>query len=284
MKKILKGLLILLLIIVAIVWFAFANLETIVKKAVNKFGSEAVGTQVVLDGFKLSILNGEVTLKGLTVANPKGYEKPYLFSLDKVFVKVDIKSLMKDTIIVDEITIDAPTMTYEMASFTKNNISDIMANLDKGGKAPEKAQAPAKTETAEASAKPAKKVIINKVSVNATAVDAAIKLPEIPGVYKSQTVSQAITLPNIVIKDIGREKNGANMVDAGKIIFKRVLSETTAQVGKIVNKASDFAREQAEKALGMAKDKANEAVNQAKDKAESQVNDAKEKLLNKLPF
>lgn len=278
MKKFLIGLLILLLIIVAVVWIAFANLETIVKKAVNKFGSEAVGTEVVLDGFKLSLLNGEVELKGLTVANPKGYEKPYLFSLDKVFVKVNIKSLMSDTIIVEDITIDRPAMTYEMASLTKNNISDVMANLDKGG---EKPATPAKKEEPKKdSSKPAKKVIINKVSINGTNVDAAIKLPEIPSVSKAQTVSQDITLPNIVIKDIGKEKNGASMVEAAKLIFKRILTETTSQVTKVVGNVSDFARAQANQAL----DKARGAANDAKDKATSTVNEAKDKLLNKLKF
>ena len=113
------------------VYYVSHNLETIVKDAVHKYGSQVTGTDVKLGGFYLSPLNGEVKLSNLTVANPKGYAQPYILSLGEVYVKVNLKSLTKPLIVVEKVRISKPEVTYELKNVTNNNVSDLLANINK---------------------------------------------------------------------------------------------------------------------------------------------------------
>ena len=231
--------------------FCFAVfLEPIVKKAVNKYGSEVTGTDINISGFKLSPLDGKVTIHGLTVANPKGYAKPYLFSLDRISVTVDLKSLMTDTIIVKEIIVDRPAVTYEMVSVTKNNVSDILKNIDqhtaKGNAGAEKAKAePAKQESG-------KRVIINKVLVNEGEVTSAVSIQG-----KSSSISAK--LPSITLKDIGKESKGSNgesIVSAVGTIFSKILNAAMQAV--VSGKLGDY--------QAMAKENLNNVVDSVKER------------------
>lgn len=112
-------------------YYLTPSLETIVKQVVHKYGSQITGTEVNLQGFNLSLTNGEGSIKGLTVANPTNYKSPNLLDLGGVSVKVDLKSLASDTIVINEIKVDKPVLTYEMLSLTQNNIKQLQDNIAK---------------------------------------------------------------------------------------------------------------------------------------------------------
>lgn len=240
-------------------YFLFNNLEIIVRKLVNKYGSEITGTKVDLQGFKLNLANGEGKIEKFTVANPKGYETPYLFSTDEIYVKVNMKSLTSGTIVIEEIRVEKPAMTYEMLSLTQNNIGEILNNVKNNTKkAEDSVKEEAKKETKE-NAKASKKIIINKISINAINLAADVKTPGIPGVSESKSVSQSVTLPNIVIKDIGKSKEGGNIVTAISTIITRILNEASAAV--IKNKLGDV--------KAVAQENLNKAVDSVKDKVDT---------------
>ena len=104
-KYILLALILLIAVALVAAWF---YLEPLVKSVVNKYGTQAVGTEVTLGGFKLHPLSGTVEITDLKVANPEGYTTPSLFGLGSLKVKVDPKSLLTDTIVVENIAISAP--------------------------------------------------------------------------------------------------------------------------------------------------------------------------------
>ena len=120
-----------LVVIIASVYFFAPSLESIVQKIVHKYGSEITGTDVNLKGFKLGLANGEGSISEITVGNPKGYEAKNIFELGNIYVKVNIKSLTSDTIIIEDIEVSKPVINYEMLSLTRNNISDIQENINK---------------------------------------------------------------------------------------------------------------------------------------------------------
>lgn len=268
--------LLILLVIIGGIYFVFANLEGIVKTAVNKYGSEVTGTEVKLDGFGLSLLKGEVQLKGLTVANPKGYTKPYLFSLDRVFVKLDIKSLTTDTIVVNEITIEAPEMTYEMLSITRNNITDILKNVEANTKSSEpeavKPVEEKKVEKADKKAdKPAKKIVIDKVSINGVKLDAHVQI-------MGKSASKALVLPNVLIKDIGKGNKETNIVDASVRIMKEILTQATKSITDGMVDLKALAQEN----LNKVKDEAKAKIEAEKEKAKEKIDAEKAKVRGKL--
>ena len=117
-------------VIAALVYYFFP-LEMLVKKAVNKYGSEVTGTSVNLSGFNINLKDGEASVKQITVANPQNYKTKYAVELGNIDVKVNLKSVTTDTIIVDKIIVNKPVISYEMKSLTENNISEIIDNVNK---------------------------------------------------------------------------------------------------------------------------------------------------------
>lgn len=215
-----------LLIIAAVcaLVYYFFPLEMVVKKVVNKYGSEVTGTDVSLQGFKLDLANGTASVKQIAVANPAGYTTPNAVSLGEISVKINMKSLTADTIIIDEINIQKPAVTYEMKSLTQNNISDIINNVNaytasKAAPIDEDASAsePKKSDSS------SKKVVIKKVVVSNGEVNGVASVaPDV--------VSAAVMLPTITLTNIGESTKGTSVAESIAVIFKKILSTASSSV------------------------------------------------------
>ncbi len=245
MKKVILGVLAVIVIALAVVW---CSLESIVKKAVNKFGSEVTGTEVKLEGFQFSPFAGTAAIQGLTVANPENYKSPYLLSLGGVSVKVNVKSLFTDTIIVDDITINKPEITYEMLSLTQNNIKQLQENIAKNTASTSKAEPVAEEKPAEPQ-KASKNVIIKKVTVSEGGLKAVTAIPGDKGLLN-------VTLPEITLTDIGADKKKESIVSSVTKILNKVLSVASETVVKNgMNNLKNVAEESLNNVVGDVKDK-----------------------------
>ncbi len=217
MKKVLIGIGVTLLVIVIVVIIGinfFAG--SLVKTGVEKFAPGILGVPVTVENVNIGILRGKASIKGLVVGNPEKFKSDYLFSLGKLSVKLDLKSLSTDTIIVNEIIIKAPEISYELA-LGSSNIGTLLDNLAKEEDADNKEVKEEKP--ADPNAPPAKKVIIEKilltdgtVSINVTALGGH---------------GATVPLPKIEMTDVGKEKEGgASIVD--------VISEVISAISKSV--------------------------------------------------
>lgn len=227
-KKIFLGLIAIVIIAIAVAWCSF---EAIVKKAVNKIGSQVVGTEVVLKSFNLSPFAGSASIGGFTIANPKNYKSPYLLSLGGVSVKLDVKSLFSNTIIINDITVNKPVITYEMLSLTQNNIKQLQENIAKNS-APSTAQTKKeKTEAPKDKNKEktsSKNVIIKKVTIKEGELKAVTAIPGDEGLID-------VKLPEITLTDIGApkgNKKGENIITSFVKILNKILSVATETVVK----------------------------------------------------
>ena len=106
MKWILRGLLILVVIVVATVVFA---LEPIAKWAIESEGSKAVGAKVNVDNVDITLYPTHVALYGLTVANPNEPMSNLLES-EKVSADVDSKALISRQFIADQVLLSGLQM------------------------------------------------------------------------------------------------------------------------------------------------------------------------------
>jgi len=216
-----KILLILALLICGGVWYVmYTDWQSVVRSLVHKYGSEAVGTSVSIGKINLSLLDGKGGVSDIKVANPKDYSSDEIIKLGDVSVKVDVKSLTKDTIVIDEIRIDKPEVTYEILDLSRNNVKDILANLQKNSSSSEKTKA---TETDSSSSK---QVAIKKVVISGGVVTVVSNL-----LGGSQSLSA--NLPVINIKNVGSEKQGVSIEDGLSRIFKEILNSTTQIVSKL---------------------------------------------------
>ena len=248
---------ILLLLVVAVV-AAWLYLEPLVKGAVHKFGTQIVGTEVKLDGFSLNPFAGELEVKGLSVANPEGYSAPELLSLGRIFVKLDVKSLMSDTIVVEDITVNEPKITYEMPNLSTSNVMQIQENVAKNTASTESEATDNEVEEeVVAEEKSTKNVIIKKVLVDGGVLSAITPL------QKNET-ALVLNMPAVELTGIGEEGQKMTIKESVVTIFNKILFNATSVVTKALGSASEIAQKAAGATLDGAKNAADAATDEAK--------------------
>ena len=123
-------------------------------------------------------------------------------SVGRVAVKVNLKSLLDKTIVIENVEVEKPEITYELLSVTQNNISQLMENIKKNtAKADQKAAAE-KVEKKCKSGKQSRrgqKVVVNRLKVAGGSINVAASLA-------GHAASASVPLPEIKMQDIGKEK------------------------------------------------------------------------------
>ncbi len=221
--------LVILAAIIAGIYYKAPSLENIVQTVVHKYGSQVTGTEVNLGGFKLALTKGEVEINNLTVANPKNYSQPNIMSVGRVAVKVNLKSILSDTIIIENVEIEKPEITYELLSITQNNVSQLLENIKKNTTSAdsktEETPAPAENKAEQTEVKNGKKVVVNKLTVSGGNINLAASLA-------GRAASTSVPLPTIEMKDIGKEKNknGAGITDTLSTILHKIFSTASETI------------------------------------------------------
>jgi hypothetical protein len=221
MKKIIVRLfLIVVVLLIAALVAVFFSLNSIVKKGVETLGPQMTKVEVRLGSADISPLSGSGRLKKLFVGNPEGYKTPSAIQIGSVKVSVKIGSVLSDTIVVDEINIQAPEITLE-GTLTGNNLSKILDNLNAvAGTEKPKTEAPAK--------KSEKKFIVKDIQINGGKVNVSLNMPVLGG--KSLTVP----LPPVHLQDIGKAENGVTSAQLVTAVMKSLLAATTEAATKAI--------------------------------------------------
>ncbi|HEC00691.1 MAG TPA: hypothetical protein ENI91_03260, partial [Sphingomonadales bacterium] len=128
MKKLLIGLLVILLIVGGVVIYGASQSGTLIREAVLDYAPPATGAKVSLDKVDVAILGGSAGISNLTVGNPKGFKSDYAFKVANMAVKIDMASLTGEVIRIKEIRIDGADLIYELGT-KGNNISKIQKNI-----------------------------------------------------------------------------------------------------------------------------------------------------------
>lgn len=190
---------------------------SIVKAVVEEVGPKVTRTSVALDEADISVTSGEGALRGLVIGNPAGYRTDAAFRLGEISVKVDIGSITGDTILVREIVIAAPDITYELGGAAGDNIRTNATNAQQFAGGGSGGAQPASGEDGAG-----KKLIIEdlwvrngNISVSASAL---------------QGEKLTTGLPTIHLTDIGKDKGGAT---AGEVAGQ-VLAALNASIQKAV--------------------------------------------------
>jgi len=251
-KKVLIGVAVIVVVLaIAVYWFV-GNLDSLVKTAIETSGSDITKTEVTLEKVELSPTSGAGSLSGLTMGNPAGFESDHAFKLGQVSVALDTESIGGDTIVIKEVVIAAPSVTYEIGS-AGSNIDVIRKNVE------------AYTGGGDQKESDVKLVIENlyirdgKVNVSASALGGK---------------SLGAPLPAIHLKDIGKKSGGASPGEVTNQIIKAVSSGATQAVGTL----------NLDKVLGGATGIAKDAVEKGKDaleKGKDSVGGTLNKLLGK---
>ncbi|MCC7146779.1 MAG: hypothetical protein IT443_10060 [Phycisphaeraceae bacterium] len=199
--------------LVVVLVFAFLALNQVVKVAVEKGATSALGVPTTLGSADISVIGGSGKIKQLQVNNPEGFKSPYFFNLGEAEAAVALGSLMKDTVELPLLALADVTVNLESRE-GKSNYKVILENLGRY-EGQEGAEKPAPAEGQEAGGK---KFIVRELVIRNVKVDVDL-LPA-----GGELTHQQIVIPEIRLTDIGTDSNkGVVMAELTGVITKAIL-------------------------------------------------------------
>jgi len=194
-------------------------LGTLIKTGVEQVGPTVTRTSVTLKNVDIGLLAGRAQLEGLAVGNPQGFQAPTALKVETARVRIKWGTVLSDRVVIEEITIDGPEVTYE-GMLAKSNFGTILDNVQSfssSGPSPKRGGVPAQP------ARSAEKKILIK-ELNLTNGRVAVWMGT--GVLGNQSLS--VPLPDIHLKDIGKDSGGATVAEALSAVFG-ALNKATGQ-------------------------------------------------------
>jgi hypothetical protein len=210
---------VLIVIIAAVVVYILTNLDSIVKSAIERYGSETTKTAVHVSSVAIHLTAGEGEINGLSVANPQGFSAPNVFHMGKISVKIDTRTVTSSPIVISELHISAPQVVYEMNPALASNILVLKKNIQES-KVVSKKQAP---EEKKADGKELK-IVIKKLMMDNGRIEAHVAaLGDKP---------ETVTLRHIEMTNIGGH-DGATPAQ----VAEQILTVLVEEVGLAVSQA-----------------------------------------------
>ncbi len=129
MKRIIIVIMVLSLVAAGGVAWLYLSLGPVIKAGIEKFGPEITQTSITVESVEVSPFTGSVKINNLVIGNPEGYQTDHALALPAVRFRLDVASLKTDTIVIEEIYIDSPEITYEVG-FGNSNLTRIRKNIE----------------------------------------------------------------------------------------------------------------------------------------------------------
>ncbi|MEE8445517.1 MAG: hypothetical protein V3S44_09220 [Alphaproteobacteria bacterium] len=212
----------LVVVLVVVFMFLLSSLDGLIEAAVEKFGSEATRTRVTLNNVDISPTSGTGTMSGLFVGNPKGYKTKSAFELGSISVKIDISTITSDVILIKEIVITKPVVTYELGP-GGNNIDVIKKNVNAYAGAERKQQKGKGKSAGDGGG--GKKLIIEHLYIRGGTVNVSSAM------LKGKKLSSG--LPTIHLRNIGKKKGGASPGEVVEKIIGSISRSVTKSVSSL---------------------------------------------------
>lgn len=210
-------LLVLVLVVAGGAWWLYRSLDSVVASAIRTYAPQITGVDVSLQGVKILPAEGTASLTGLVLGNPKGFKTPQSVSVGEVQLKLDVASVTKDVVHIQEVLINAPQITYEYAS-GGSNLDVIQRQVE--------AYLAQNSQPPSASDKPPRKFIIDQLRITGAKVDLSAGL--------LQGKSLTLPLADANLRDIGKKNGGAT----GAEVAREVVGALTKGASTVASKAS----------------------------------------------
>ena len=219
MKKFIFALVLVAMIVIAGVFYIGTQLDSIVARLIESQGSAATQTPVRVDGVVIKLSEASATISNLTVGNPEGFSGNAI-EMENFSLSIDPTSLTTDTIVIKDVTVGGAHLSIQQQG-TSNNLRQLMSNLERLQQAGD--------QSAEDSGK---QLIIDRFTLEGAS--ASLSAPDL-------TEDREVTLPTIVVRDIGRASNGATGAQVAQQLLGPVIEKSlsSAAMQSLKEKASD---------------------------------------------
>jgi uncharacterized protein involved in outer membrane biogenesis len=189
-----------------------------IEQGIETIAPELTGTAVELGEVDLSLLSGKGSIRGLVVGNPKGFHTDNAFELEEVRVDLALLSVLSGTVVVEEIYIAAPKITFEKKGDTSNLLAIAKHVHSAVGGSGSEDEAP-DDEESDGSKGPT--VRINRFKLTDAEISAQI--------FKDKTLD--VPLPGIELTNLGGER-GASIGEVSAEVMDTVTGRVVAAVTK----------------------------------------------------
>ena len=211
MKKFLvRGFIGIVALIVIVILLVMFFINSIAKSAITTAGSSTLGVDTSLDSISIGLLSGHSSIDGLAVANPKGFDGDFL-DLSEGVLDVNLSSLLGDVIEVKQVGLDGLQIQF-IQKIDGSNVNKILDNVKTSSKATP--ETPSKDG---ASSDSSRRFIIDELKVTNVKVSVAVEP------ISKATAPSTISINKIIIKDIGKKQNGADLDQLMAIVVQSVV-------------------------------------------------------------
>src|SRR6266481_3843062 len=232
MKKfVVRSLLILAVLIVLAVLGTYFFLGTVIKKGVETVGPKITKTDVKLNSASLSILSGSGKINGFVLGNPQGFKTPAAISVGTVNLAIEPRSLFDNKVIIRDITVDGPEITFE-TDLTVVNLKKILSNIEEtSGGSSEKSASPQTNQPAPAQSTESgegKKLEVDNFLIKNAKVHVSVNAP----LVGQQTAN--VTIPEIHLTNMGTNADGITAAQLSKEVFKVIVEKSAEAAEKVL--------------------------------------------------
>lgn len=217
MKKILIGLVIILLALGGAGYYLLGDLNSIVKKQIEKHGTNALQTNVKVSDVNIKLMDGLGEIKGFSVANPKGFSDATALGFDTIRLDIGTENITEMPIIIEEVMIDSVSTLYELNAQAKGNLNALLDQLASGSSSDSSAPKESKGSSTE---KTDIRIVIKKLVIKDTKL--VLDLTALGDKKYDET------LPTFSVNNIGGTQ-GLSPEELGKAIGKKFLDNIIKQ-------------------------------------------------------
>ena len=254
--KILKivaiSIVVLLAIALGIAYYSSGKIDAYVKTAIEKYGSESLGTKVSVGEVNISLLQTTATITNLEIANPPGFDDPIAFKAGLIEITLNSKESKLDSVVIDRILLNSPMVFYIKTKQT-DNLSRLQ---DQATRSTKDSQSSDKPGGSKDKGREQPRILIKKFDIekaNLSYRDTRIV---------STTVN--LKLDDIHIVDIDTGKNGAGTQEAVSKIVNAIIPAVKQAVIKSVTAYLDVATDTLRNVSDSAQQLGKEAVTNIK--------------------
>jgi hypothetical protein len=218
LKRALIALAVLAVLAGGAVFLAFNYLDVIVKWAVEHYGPDVAGVSVKVREVQISPRNGRGSVRALEIGNPPGFGSGRAARFGEIRLQIDPGTITQPVIVVRELTVEEPLVSYERANGT-TNLEAIQRNIEAyvkrasdggggagGGKARESRR----------------RFIVEKLTLRGA------KVTMTNPALKGQGV--AFDLPDITLRDVGRRQNGLTASELANVVANALIQRIAQKV------------------------------------------------------
>ena len=218
MKRWAFGILVVLALAGGGVYWFVTSLDFIVKTAIERFGPDMLGTTVSVEQVSISTADGRGTIRAIAIGNPPGYSARSALRAATVTVGLEPASLGRDVVVIRDILVDGPEISYELQGGT-NNIEAIRRNiaayLEHSGAEPASPGGAEKRPSG-------RRYAIGRITIRGAQVTMTNPLLKGGGL--------TFRLPDVDLRDVGKRSGGVTAAEAASFVAGAILSKIAQSV------------------------------------------------------